>query len=533
MIDFTVFDLRLRQFLIASHIPGMSLALSNGEETIHTFTYFRNTVPQPVIVPETRFEIGSISKSFTSVLFQQLVDNEGFDLNQPVKEILPWFDIKSDYAPITSHHLLTHTAGIINGTEFSGDNLGEVYALRNTETGSEPGTFFYYSNVGYKVLGAILEHVTGKAYHELVQERILEPLGMGATSAAITHDERLSMATGFVPLYDDRPVTNGTPIAPGARIVSNTADGCIVSNPTDLAKYMRMLMNGGQDGVLSKDGFKRMAKPIIEMENENVHYGYGLMTMKTPDAKYIGHGGGMAGGFSTQMLWHTRTGYGVTAMFNAYSVPDIATITAWLPGVLHTMHSGRFPEFKYPEQPLKIANAGAYAGTFVDADDQEIRLFAYEDQLYLQGIHEDFPLTPHGGARFSCQSPEFDRFYFDVQVDGESGTISAIHHGERIFLPEGTDHPTYDDVPDEWHRYRGHFRSHNPWLTAFRVLLRGDQLIWQAGDEEETLIALGDGCFRIGEDERLPERLRFDLIINGKATRAYHNNAEYYRTFTP
>lgn len=531
MIDFTIFDLRLRQFLMASNIPGMSLALSDRDKTIHTFTYFRNTMPQPVVVPDTQFEIGSIGKSFTAVLFQQLVDNDGFDLHQPVKEILPWFEVKSDFEPITAHHLLTHTAGIINGTDFSGDTLGEVFALRETETGSAPGTFFHYSNVGYKALGAMLEQITGKPYHVLVKERILEPLGMKATFSAITHDIRPNMATGFVPLHDDRPAPESAPLAPGVRIVSNTGDGCIVSTASDLAIYMRMFMNGGHNGVLSAEGCKRMTHPVISMGEDSMQYGYGLINLKTPEASYFGHGGSMAGGFSSQMVWHARTGYGVTAMFNTYAPPSLDTITTWLRQVLHTMHAGRFPELKYPEKPLAVSNADSYTGNFVDADGEEIRIFAYEDQLYLQDTYEDFPLTPRDETMFSCLAPEFDHLYFTFNRD-ESGAVTSITHGERIFLPQGTAHPSYDAVPEAWQAYRGHYRSHNPWLTSFRVLLRGDQLIFQHGGWEESLTPLDDGSFRIGEDEQLPERLSFDMVIDGKAIRAKHNNAEYYRTFT-
>ena len=529
-MDFNELDQQLGTYLSATRLPGLSLAITDPGRTLHTFTYRNDRAASAPITPETLFEIGSIGKSFTSILFQQLADTEDYDLHKPVTEYLPWFDISTEFEPITTHHLLCHTAGIINGTDFSGDTIAEVYALRETQTASPPGTFFHYSNVGYKLLGAILEQVTKQTYPDLVRERILKPLGLDRTYPAITHDLRAHMAVGYIPRYDDRPAPLEQPMAPGVRYETATADGCIVSNPSDLAKYMQMLMQGGQDGVLSAAGYKRMIQPIIQMDDET-HYGYGLVIFDKPEGQFIGHSGGMAGGYISQMMWHPETSYGFVAMFNAANVPGIREVVDWLQQVLVARVAGDdVPPLEVPVDPFMVVDADRYAGVYTDVN-RTLRIRARGDRLFLEYNNAEQPLALREPDRFTCDHPELDRFFFAFQRD-EDDKIESVTHGERLYLREGVDRPRVD-YPAEWDAYRGHYRSHNPWLPAFRVLLRAGKLFFQVGNHEALLVPLGGGVFRVGEDEQLPERLRFDLLIEGRAVRAQFDSASYYRTFTP
>ena len=89
-------------------------------------------------------------------------------------------------------------------------------------------------------------------------------------------------------------------------------------------------------------------------------------------------------------------------------------------------------------------------------------------------------------------------------------------------------------TPVDWIAYIGHYRSHDPWATNFRVFSRKGQLILcEPSGDEEILVSLGNGCFRIGEDEYIPERLQFDQVVNGQALRVVRSGAPYYRFFTP
>ena len=127
------------------------------------------------------------------------------DLRAPVARYLPWFQVRSKYLPITVHHLMGHTAGIIRGTELAPHGLYDSWALRETQSSVPPGQYWHYSSLGYKILGFLLERLTGKPLKEVIQYRILTPLSMTNTHPVITFETRKRAAIGYCSLYDDRP----------------------------------------------------------------------------------------------------------------------------------------------------------------------------------------------------------------------------------------------------------------------------------------------------------------------------------------
>jgi D-alanyl-D-alanine carboxypeptidase len=154
-------QLRMR----AARTPGMVVALTDRDQTVRLKAYgYANLESQEELEADHLFAIGSLGKSFTS--FAILIASEAgmLDLNAPVRAVLPWFTPPSPYEAITAHHLLTHSSGMVLGTELSPDPRAEVYTLREMELGFAPGLHLSYSDAGYKVLGLMLEAVTGKPY---------------------------------------------------------------------------------------------------------------------------------------------------------------------------------------------------------------------------------------------------------------------------------------------------------------------------------------------------------------------------------
>src|SRR5215216_6365727 len=124
--------------------PGLTLALANRDGLIRVSTYgYADTKAGSRVVPETMFEIGSISKSFVSLALMQLRDEGKLDLNKPIVEYLPWLKINSKFAPVTTHHILSHTAGLPGAPLLLDALLAELW------TAYEPGKRFLYSNTGY------------------------------------------------------------------------------------------------------------------------------------------------------------------------------------------------------------------------------------------------------------------------------------------------------------------------------------------------------------------------------------------------
>jgi D-alanyl-D-alanine carboxypeptidase len=121
--------------------PAIAVALTDHERTTMTPTFGAAS-------PDALWPIASIGKSFTAVIALQLVEEGLLDLHAPVTDYVPWLSVGSRFTPITLHHLLTHTAGVIANSDLAPASTYDVIALAHTEMGFPPGEHRHYSNVG-------------------------------------------------------------------------------------------------------------------------------------------------------------------------------------------------------------------------------------------------------------------------------------------------------------------------------------------------------------------------------------------------
>jgi CubicO group peptidase (beta-lactamase class C family) len=540
----------IEQKMRVTNVPGMAVAVTDRERLLRVSTYgFADVAAQARVTPEMLFEIGSIGKSFTSIALLQLREEGRLNVHEPVTRYLPWFEVQSEHEPITLHHLMSHTASITMGPEFPGEARYEVWALRETEAAAPPGTYYHYSDAGYKTLGVVLEELLRQPYGDIIQERILDPLGMTATVPIITNETRKRLAVGYEGFYDDRPLPRGRPFAPATWLEHAEGAGSIASTPADMATYLRMLMNRGQGPrgrILSEGSFDLMMQRVIEAkeEGEGSFYGYGLGIRESDGHTTIGHGGGMVGYYS-YMLADMDDGLGVVVLMNGpggQSDEEIANLALKLwRAALHDQELPPVP----PIDPAKVESAAEYAGTYQDrpavrqahqphrrkAGARVLTLVAEGERLILRYGDERVVLERRGPDRFYVNHADFALFL--LRFEREKGKVVKAFHGPDWYANEQYAGPMTFDYPEEWDAYPGHYRSHNPWLTNFRVVRRkGALALIHPSGNEEPLVPLGDGIFRVGEEERSPERIRFDTILNGQALRANLSCGDYYRTFT-
>jgi D-alanyl-D-alanine carboxypeptidase len=516
----------------ATAMPGLALAITSRDRQLASRAYgFANLEAGIPVTDETLFQFGSIGKSFTAICFLQLAEEGRVDLQAPVTAYLPWFSVRSVHEPITIHHLLTHTSGLSGGSDFSPDQRYEVWALRETEA-APPGARARYSNVGYKVLGLVLEAVTGQPYGQLVAERIYAPLGMTCSAAAITNDLRPRLAVGYVDFYNDRPWRPEHGFAPAAWLETNSADGCLAAPAVDLALFLRMLLNGGvgpHGRILSESSFSLLTAPHTEL-GESQPYGYGLMVGAKDGRQRIGHGGGMVG-FVSSMTGDVDAGIGVVALTNAMQdTSDIAEFA--LLSMVRALAGDSLPD---PPAPPAI-DLGSYTGAYRDG----AALLTVEEQagtLYLLRAGERIALDPLGVPpipdQFLARRADLALFPFRFLRD-DAGRVEGLVHGPYWYPAAWYDGPTEFETPAAWRAYPGHYRSYNPWTPGFRVVLRQGalRLIYPWG-EESLLRPDGDG-FRVDDEPEGPERFVFDTIVDGQALRAGSPGSEtYYRFFTP
>lgn len=512
--------------------PGIALAVTSREQLLQTRAYgYANRETRSPVTDETLFEIGSIGKSFTAICLLQLAEEGVVDLHAPVTTYLPWFSVRSEYEPITLHHLLTHTAGIIRGSDFSPDPRFEVWALRDSFAAA-PGAKARYSNAGYKVLGLVLEAITGQPYARNIQQRILDPLAMTSSTGAIVNTTRPRLAVGYLPYFDDRPWKPAHGYVPATWFETNTGDGCQACTAADLAAYLRMFLNRGaapHGRVLGENAFARMTTPYTEL-GEGEPYGYGLDLTPKAGRQRLGHSGGMVG-YITSMIGDTEAGIGVVALTNGFQDMDPVADFA-LRTVVTALAGESLPE---PETPPAIDH-DAFAGTYRSGE-AELSVSAAGGRLLLHTGEAEIVLEPVSFRPtrdvFLADHPDFELFPIRF-LRADEGKVVALVHGENQYDVAGATTPGDVAAPPEWAAYTGHYRSHNPWFSNIRIVVRNGTLLMIYPHGYEMVLTPVESGFRIGDDPDTPERIAFDTIVDGQALRAIMPGGEtYYRFFTP
>jgi len=532
---FQALDAYIGRKMDLGSIPGLAIGVTSRERILGCRYYgFSDVESRLPPTEETLFEIGSISKSFASIVAMQLVDEGLLDLSRPVDEYLPWLEAKWKGERFTMHHLMSHTAGLPIGSEATPEATSEVWAVRDLELGCPPGQFFHYSSIGYKIVGLVIEELTRKRCADAIKERVFAQLGMVQSRAVISADLGASLATPYEPFPDDRPVRRGTVMVRAPWLESDSADGSISSNAQEMAAYLRMLLSGGRSPggrVLSEDGFRRLTRPVISYRDgsRDEHYAYGLSVERSGSYTLVGHTGGMVG-YVSAMKMDMDAGFGAIVLTNgATDVDDVARFALKAFGAVSS-GSGEIPrDLPYN---LSVDDAEGYAGIYSsEAGCLEVVADARQ-RLVLATQGRSTMLEPREKGAFFVDLPGFETFL--LRFSRVNGLVTEVSCGADVYFHERRGEGAPPVQPSGHEAYCGHFRSSNPWLTNFRVLARKDAL-WmvQPSGEEQELVELGQGSFRVGSDERCPERLRFFALVNGKANRVDVSGQVYARTSTP
>jgi CubicO group peptidase (beta-lactamase class C family) len=517
-------------------MPGLAVAVTDREGVVWESAFGHSDIEAgDELTPDHLFQIGSISKSFADIILLQMRDEGLLDLHRPVTDYIPWFQLRSGHGPITLHHLMTHTAGLPLGSDDTISAVTEVMALRGLDASTPPGEHFHYSNTGYKAIGLVMEGLSRKSFPEVLRERILEPLQMRSSEPAIDNSLRDRLAVGYAPFIDDRPLARNGRLAPSTWFESDTADGSICSNIRDMCQYIRMILNRGEGPggrILSEEGFRLLTAPYIRPD-DSVHgeeYAYGLNIEHVDGHLYVGHTGGMVG-FNSSMLMDMDEGLGVIILINSPGRPD--EISRFVLDILRAdSDPGRPRPDIVPENPFSVKKGEQYSGEYRSVDGRVLGICVKDGGLWIHHNGCESQAEKLGEDRFLVHSSHLDMF--ELRFGRSDGEVVEALHGPDAFFNDRYSGPAESRYPEEWNGYTGHFRSHNPWLANFRVLVRKGVLrIIDPSGLDEPLVPLPGGDFRIGEDPRCPESVRFDSLLNGRAHMAFISGGAATRVSTP
>jgi len=305
-----------------SALPGVAWAMVDGDEvTTGAHGVVARGGDEPVTA-ETRFLLGSISKSFTALAIMQLVEAGKLDLDQPVSHYLGDFQGKPAGA-ITLRQLLGHTSGYstLQGNSAPADTeaLPDGIARRaawfaQQEPDYSPGSRWEYSNANYLILGRVLESVSAIRYSDYVAANIFDPLGMD-DSYVSSGEPQGAIAQGHVPWFGSMRATEAKWSGLGS-----APQGGIVSTAGDLARYLQMMMNGRGD-ILSAAGKARMLEPASDA---SPGYGFGWMLDGAEGSAYHT---GLSPGFETIAAMIPAKKRGVVVLTNGGSGMGFAETT--------------------------------------------------------------------------------------------------------------------------------------------------------------------------------------------------------------
>lgn len=513
--------------------PGMTLALADRGGAVRVSGYgFADTKARTRVTPQTLFEIGSISKSFAAVALLQMLDEGRIDLHRPVVEYLPWLKLEQRHGAVTAHHLLSHTSGLPGAPL-----LPESVAV-GLETFFKPGERFVYSNIGYLLLGLLIETLDRRPFADALAARVLKPLGMTTSAPLISNSLRPRMAVGYAPELEDRPFPLRGRLAEAAYIEVDTAAGGVASNSTEMVAYMRMLLNRGAVGtrrLISEKSFELLTKPVVKapFRGEEASYTYGLWVSQNKEgATQLRHTGGMVA-FSSSLNVDLTNGVAAFASVNAsLSGYRPVSVTKYALELLNAERAGRelpAPPAS-PPSPLEIKNATDYEGVYTAPDGRKFILASGSDgRLLLNRNRDVIPLERSGGPdSFIAQFPGLDLFRF--VFTREDGKVTELGHGPDWYTNAAYKGPRTFEYPKEWEAYAGRYRHESAWYGSTRIVLRRGRL-WLEGEQE--LVPLADGSFSIGPPEETAERIRFLDTGGGRALRMNVSSTIYNRTYMP
>lgn len=528
-------DRFVEQYMRDMSSPGMTLVLADRDAVQRVVTYgFGDLEAQRRVRDDELFEIGSITKSFVALALLQLADEGKLDFNRPVTDYLPWLRVKSSYAPITVHHLLTHSSGLAGaGDVFQADpELSHLAAYA-------PGEHFHYNNAMYDVLGLLAWILDGRELPEVFRERLFKPLGMLKSEPAITMDIRDRLVKNYAPFQSDRPYPRHGRLCEAPAIISSSGAGCIAATAADMGAYVRMLANRGALPVgrlVSEAGFKRFSTPHVLAEDfgPGAYYGYGIAVDTLDGNALLRHTGGMVS-FMSAMQVDIDEGVGGFASVNAQQGYRPNPVVRYAIQLMRAHRKGAaIPAMPEADDPVRVKNAAAYAGRYAMPGSPRVLEFVADgEKLFVMYDGARVPLERLADAdRFAARHPALDRFGFSFgrkDPEAPESAVVEVSHGGDWYRNAAYAGPEAFDHPEAWDAYVGHYHNENPWVWSFRVVILKGRLML---DGTIPLEADGD-LFRLRDNPFNAEWIRFGEVVNGKCMRIRLSGSDLWRVAAP
>lgn len=398
-------------------IAGMSVAVVKGRDTVLIKGYGSADLDLEVLTPANAvYEIGSVTKQFTTAALLQLVEQGKLSLDDDITKYLLNYPSRGN--AISIRRILDHTSGIRSYTEIaearpmfknpiSKDSLVALFSSKGFDFA--PGTNLVYNNSAFFLAGMIVEKVSGRSYPDYIQANIFDRLGM----------------TGSKYCSDTAPMkrkVHGYGFGPSGLVKASAqehswpfAAGSLCSTAGDLITWLKALHT--TDRVISRASYQEMITPGTLNDGYRVRYAKGIVAGEEDGRRMISHGGGISG-FVSETRYYPAEDLWVVVLINTagpVGAPDVAKAMARV--VL-----GLGKELKGETFTGDLSQvAGRYRGVGRGSP-MELTLAVDGGVLKARQRNQtaDRPLTYMGNDMF--QGPNSDRYW----VIREGGRVAAI-----------------------------------------------------------------------------------------------------------
>lgn len=326
---------KIDRVLQKEHMPGLMISIVKKDSILFSGGLGYADLEQKIKVDSTtQFHLASVTKFFAAMGIQKLIAEGKVKLNDRLQAIAPEIPYTNQWEsthPVRLVHILEHTAGfedialnkMVNMTGKPLTGIKAVQAQENALTSRwKPGEMMSYSNPGYNVLGYIIEKVSGIPWNAYIQQTLFKPLAMNSTLFDLSGESRQTYAKG----YDFR---NGSyTLLPLYMPSSNGASSALVSNASDMAKFMYYLLNVNKNStidLLQEHDFSEMEKVHSTLASQNgLQTGYALGNDFFPNNKKVtfrGHNG-KGEGFGSWIFFNREAGL-------AYAISTNCNTNLW------------------------------------------------------------------------------------------------------------------------------------------------------------------------------------------------------------
>ncbi|QOC22637.1 serine hydrolase [Wenzhouxiangella sp. AB-CW3] len=428
-------------------VPGVSMAVVHDDQVLWRKAFGQANPDADVPArTDTLYSICSISKLFTAVAAMQLRDRGKLALHDPVRDVLPWFDMAGagdDSRPVTLWGLLTHAAGLPRESDFPYWTPPDFpfpprelirQRLAEQEMLYPPERTFQYSNLGLTLAGELVAEASESSFDDYVRQNLLEPLNMRDTRTYMPddlHGERLAVGHGArnragervaVPLFDARG------IAPAAGF-SSTAD--------DLARFaiwqLGLLGGNGDTDLLAADTLREMQRVQWLEPDWQTARGLGFGVYRPEETIYVGHSGSCPG-YRSALWLQTDDAMAATALANASGVDTELWVRRALEAVSTAVNQAR--NGQAVALPTEFSD---YLGSYSLAPwGGEVAVVGWRGNLAML----ELPTSDPVGSLVMLEHVEDDRFRWQRRDDlpgdlieferDEQGRVVAYHrHSNR------------------------------------------------------------------------------------------------------